>query len=82
MTIRSEKNQAETNYHEVLKQNEEPFRALIQYSADAIQLISAEEHVLYSSDFVERVLGYKPEELQGASPEGFVHPDDLPFFFR
>jgi PAS domain S-box-containing protein len=82
MTIRSEKDKTESEYKEALKQSEERFRALIQYSADAIQLISAEGHVLYSSDSVEHVLGYKSEELQGASPEGFVHPDDLAFFME
>ncbi len=82
MVIHSKKDTAETEYHEALKQSEERFRALIQHSADAIQLISAEGQVLYSSDTVERVLGYKPEELQGAIPEGFIHPDDLSFFME
>ena len=82
MTIRSKKDRVETEYQEALEQSEERFRALIQYSADAIQLISAEGHVLYSSDSVEHVLGYKPEEIQGASPEGFIHPDDLSFFME
>ena len=82
MTLRSKKNMAEIEYEEALDQREERFRTLIQYSADAIQLLSAEGHVLYSSDSVERVLGYKPEELQGASPEGFIHPDDLSLFME
>ncbi len=82
MTIRSKKDRVETEYQEALEQSEERFRALIQYSADAVQLISAEGHVLYSSDSVEHVLGYKPEEIQGASPEGFIHPDDLSFFME
>ena len=82
MAIRSKKDRVEIEYQEALEQSEERFRALIQYSADAIQLISAEGHVLYSSDSVENVLGYKPEEIQGASPEGFIHPDDLSFFME
>ena len=82
MAIRSKKDTAETEYQEALEQSAERFRALIQYSADAIQLISAEGNVLYSSDSVENVLGYKPEEIQGASPEGFIHPDDLSFFME
>jgi PAS domain S-box-containing protein len=82
MAIRGKQDTVENEYQAALKQREERFRALIQYSADAIQLISAEGKVLYSSDSVERVLGYKPEELQGAIPEGFIHPDDLPFFME
>ena len=82
MTISSGKDNAGVEYQEALQQSEERFRTLIQYSADVIQLISAEGHVLYSSDSVKRVLGYEPEELQGASPNGFIHPDDLPFFME
>jgi PAS domain S-box-containing protein len=82
MVIGSKKDTVETEYQEALKQSEERFRALLQFSADAIQLINAEGQVLYSSDSVERVLGYKPEELQGAIPEGFIHPDDLAFFME
>jgi len=82
MTISSDRDNAGVEYQEALLQSEERFRTLIQYSADAIQLISAEGHVLYSSDSVKRVLGYEPEELQGASPDGFIHPDDLPFFME
>jgi PAS domain S-box-containing protein len=67
---------------DLLRQSEERFRALIQQSADAIQLLSAEGKVLYSSDSVERVLGYKPEELQGAVPEDHIHPDDFPGFME
>ena len=82
MALRSKKNIAEIEYQEALDQREERFRTLIQYSADAIQLLSADGHVLYSSDSVERVLGYKPEELQGTSPEGFIHPDDNSLFME
>ncbi len=82
MAIPGKKDRAEIEYQEAFKQSEERFRALIQYSADAIQLISAEGHVLYSSDSLERVLGYKPEEIQGASPIDFVHPDDFSFFLE
>ncbi len=61
---------------------DERFRALIQHSADAIQLISAEGVILYSSDSVERVLGYKPEEIQGTSAAPYLHPDDFPRFME
>lgn len=67
---------------DVLQRSEERFRALIQQSADAIQLISAEGRILYSSDSVERVLGYKPEEILGDGPESHIHPDDLPGFME
>ena len=65
---------------DVLRQSEERFRALIQQSADAIQLLSAEGKVLYSSDSIERVLGYRPEEIHGVDARPYVHPDDFPAF--
>src|SRR5579859_840014 len=73
---------AEGEHLKALKQSEERFRALIQHSADAIQLISADAKILYSSDSVEHVLGYKPEDIQGDGPEPHLHPDDLPLFME
>src|SRR5690349_12361873 len=67
---------------QVVLNTDERFRALIQHSADAIQLLSADGAVLYSSDSVERVLGYRPEELQGASAAPYLHPDDFPRFME
>lgn len=65
-----------------LQQSEERFRALIQRSADAIQLISADGKILYSSDSVEHVLGYRPEEIEGDGPAAHLHPDDLALFME
>ena len=80
MAVYSKKTAAEKQ--KALKQSEERFRALIQRSADAIQLISADAKILYSSDSVEHVLGYKPEEIQGDGPAAHLHPDDLPLFME
>lgn len=73
---------AAVEHLKALQQSEERFRALIQRSADAIQLISADAKILYSSDSVEHVLGYKPEEIQGDGPAAHLHPDDLPLFME
>src|SRR5690348_908642 len=48
-----------------LQLSDERFRALIQHSADAIQLISADAKILYSSDSSRRKLEYKPDEILG-----------------
>src|SRR5437868_15350486 len=82
MAVHSKKDTATTEPQSALKRSEERFRALIQHSADAIQLLSAEGNVLYSSDSVERVLGFRPEEIQGAGAASFLHPDDLPLFIE
>jgi len=65
-----------------LRLSEHRLRALTEQSADAIQLLSAEGKILYSSDSVERVLGYKPEEIQGAGADPYIHPDDFPYFME
>ena len=82
MAVHSKKDTATTESQSALERNEERFRALIQHSADAIQLLSAEGNILYSSDSIERVLGYKPEEILGAGAAPYLHPDDLPLFLE
>jgi diguanylate cyclase (GGDEF)-like protein/PAS domain S-box-containing protein len=60
----------------VIKESEERFRSLVQYSSDIITLLDADGTVRYVSPAVERVMGYKPEEQIGTSAFGSVHPDD------
>lgn len=69
-------------FEEALKASEKKFRTLIQESSDAIQLIDASGKILYSSDSVEKVFGYKPEEIQGEGPTPFIHPDDIGMFLE
>src|ERR671911_2032056 len=45
-----------------LKESEERFRSLVQYSSDIITVLEADGTVRYVSPAVERVTGYKPEE--------------------
>src|SRR2546421_1824990 len=78
MAVQSKKDTATAEPQSALERNEERFRALIQHSADAIQLLSAEGNILYSSDSIERVLGYKPEEILGAGAAPYLPPDELP----
>ncbi|MDQ3099052.1 MAG: PAS domain S-box protein [bacterium] len=67
---------------EKLKQSEERFRTLIEQSTDAIQLISPEGEILYTSDSIKNVLGYSPKELLGLGVSPFMHPDDLHYFSK
>lgn len=61
-----------------LAEREQRFRMLLENSADAILLTSAEGKHLFASDSVTRILGFTPKELT-ERPEGLmVHPDDLP----
>ncbi|HEX8226617.1 MAG TPA: PAS domain S-box protein [Candidatus Saccharimonadales bacterium] len=65
---------------EALKQSEERFRTLIEKSSDAIQLITPEGKILYSSESLKNVLGYTTEELEGVGVGPFLHPDDVAYF--
>jgi len=60
------------------ERSEARFRSLVQRAADMVTIVDAGGSVLYQSPAVERVLGYRPEELVGTSSFAFAHPDDLP----
>jgi diguanylate cyclase (GGDEF)-like protein/PAS domain S-box-containing protein len=52
-------------------------RSLIQYSSDVVMILEAEGTVRYVSPAVERVLGYRPEDLVGTLAFDYVHPEDI-----
>jgi PAS domain S-box-containing protein len=64
--------------NQAVKQSEQRFRALIEKSADAITLLSAEGKVLYEGPMVERMTGYAPQDRLGKSTFSNVFPEDLP----
>jgi len=68
----TEYNQAEV----ALRQSEAKFRSLIQNSSDIIGIIEIDGTIRYESPSIERILGYKPEELIGKNALEFIHPDD------
>jgi PAS domain S-box-containing protein len=61
---------------EVMARREEYFRSLIENALDIITTLSDEGAIRYASPAVERVLGYRPEELTGQSIFAFVPADD------
>ncbi|NJN99954.1 MAG: PAS domain S-box protein, partial [Anaerolineales bacterium] len=61
---------------EALQRSEQQFRAIIENSADAIALLSAEGIILYESPAVTRLLGYQPEDMLDHNAFEFLHPDD------
>lgn len=62
---------------EVLRQEEQNLRVLVQNSMDAIAILNGDGTIRYESPAVERILGYKPEELIGKPMLEFLHPDDV-----
>ena len=63
-----------------VKEREEQFRLLIEYSLDGIAILNSNLTIRYLSPSVERIVGYKPEELIGKNPLKFIHPDDASHF--
>jgi PAS domain S-box-containing protein len=61
-----------------LKESEERFRSLVMNSSDMITVFAPDGARLYTSPSIERVLGYKPENMLGGSAFDLVHPDDAP----
>jgi diguanylate cyclase (GGDEF)-like protein/PAS domain S-box-containing protein len=61
---------------EALKNSGERFRSLVQNASDVILIMESDDTVRYISPAVERVLGYKPEEVIGEGNFDVVYPDD------
>jgi PAS domain S-box-containing protein len=60
-----------------LRESEERFRSLVRFASDIITILEADGTIRYESPAIERVLGYKPEELIGNNAFDYVHPDDV-----
>jgi diguanylate cyclase (GGDEF)-like protein/PAS domain S-box-containing protein len=56
--------------------SEARFATLVQNSSDLITVLGPDNTILYQSPSIERVLGYAPEEVTGASFERLLHPDE------
>ncbi|MBV9468754.1 MAG: PAS domain S-box protein, partial [Abitibacteriaceae bacterium] len=61
-----------------LRRREEYFRAVTENALDLISLLDAQGNALYQSPSLERVLGYRPDELIGQNVFALLHPDDRP----
>jgi len=62
---------------EVSRQREKYFRLLIENSTDNIAVLSEDGSTLYDSPSIERLTGYKPEEMVGRNNFGLIHADDI-----
>ena len=60
------------------RQSEARFRSLVQNSSDFIAVIAPDTTILYQTPSVERLLGYRPEELAGTRLAALLHPEDQP----
>ncbi len=60
-----------------LRQSEERFRAFVEHASDNITVVGPDGITIYESPSVERITGYKPEELVGGCALDGTHPDDV-----
>ena len=58
------------------RKSEERFRSLVRNASDVILVTEADGTVRYASPSVERVLGYRDDDLVGTSSFALIHPDD------
>ncbi|MEO6845499.1 MAG: PAS domain S-box protein, partial [Ginsengibacter sp.] len=63
---------------QLIKENEERFRTLVQNSFDIITVFNSNFIITYQSDSIERVLGYKAQERLGSNiyEKSIVLPED------
>lgn len=60
-----------------VRASEERFRSLIENALDIITVLDEQGTVRYESPSVEKVLGYKPENLVNQNFFNYIHPDDV-----
>jgi len=63
---------------QALQDSEEKYRTLIENLNDILYLIDTQGIISYISPVVEKVAGYKPEEVIGRHFSEFVYTEDLP----
>jgi len=61
---------------DALRENEKRLRLITENMADQVSQIDKNRTILYISPSVERLMGYRPEELIGQTVTDYIHPDD------
>jgi PAS domain-containing protein len=59
-----------------MSRGERWFRSLVENAYEVITILEADGTIRYLSPAVERVLGYRSEELTGTSVLDLIYPDD------
>jgi PAS domain S-box-containing protein len=59
-----------------VERSEEHFRSLIENASDLITIVGADGAFRYQSPSIERLLGYRTDELIGRPLWDLIHPDD------
>jgi PAS domain S-box-containing protein len=56
---------------------QESFHPLFRHASEVITILGADGTILYESPSIERILGYRSEDLVGRNILDYVHPEDL-----
>jgi PAS domain S-box-containing protein len=59
-----------------LRRTEERYRFLVENNRDVLYSLDSEGRITFVSRGVTRALGYRPEEMEGNSFTGYLHPED------
>ena len=62
---------------EELRRSHDRFRALIENASDGITVVDSDGLVLYEGPSVERLAGYKPEEVEARHVADFISGEDV-----
>ena len=57
--------------------NPDKYRLIVENAPEILALIGEAGIIVYVSPYTEKVLGYRPEELEGRNIFEFVHPEDV-----
>jgi PAS domain S-box-containing protein len=60
-----------------LPESQITLRSLVQYASDIITIMDPNGTIVYQSPAIERLLGYRVEELIGANAFEYIHPEDV-----
>lgn len=63
---------------DVPPRSDEYFRTLIENTSDIVTILNEDGTIRYESSSIERLLGYKADELIGRHVMDFIHPEDRP----
>ena len=75
-TVVNEKTTALEQSLAKLNKSENRFRSMVENGSDVIAILDDEGYILFETGSVERVFGYKPEELIGTIGFNLIHPED------
>jgi PAS domain S-box-containing protein len=65
-----------------LRESEERLRALVKNASDILVIIDPDGTQRYVSPPVERITGYRPDEVIGLTIDKVIHPDDMPAMMK